>query len=251
MNQLFLTANECYITGQTITPKGVMVHSTGANNPKISRYVQPVGTAGNHWNQGNIWVCVHGFLGYNDVGEVDFVQTLPWNYRAWHAGSSANDTHISFEICEDDLTDPLYFRDCYEKAVQVVATICIEFDFDPLEDGVILSHAEGYQRKIASNHADVGHWWGLYHCTMDDFRNDVYEEMKAMKQTEFNEMMAVWQASTNQKQPDEWSSEARLWAESVGMISGDENGNFQYKRDCTREELVQILWRYLSKLSEN
>lgn len=61
-----LTASDCYKAGQTIKPKGVMVHSTGANNPNLRRYVQPIvstperaellaqlGTNpnGNHWNQ--------------------------------------------------------------------------------------------------------------------------------------------------------------------------------------------------------
>ena len=36
-----LTANDCYKCKQTIKPKGVMVHSTGANNPMLRRYVQP------------------------------------------------------------------------------------------------------------------------------------------------------------------------------------------------------------------
>lgn len=40
----FLTANDCYKAGRTITPKGVMVHSTGANNPLVARYVQPLDT---------------------------------------------------------------------------------------------------------------------------------------------------------------------------------------------------------------
>ena len=38
------TENRCYKTGATIKPKGVMVHSTGANNPNLRRYVQPVST---------------------------------------------------------------------------------------------------------------------------------------------------------------------------------------------------------------
>ena len=40
--QCILTENDCYQTGRTIRPKGVMVHSTGANNPSLRRYVQPV-----------------------------------------------------------------------------------------------------------------------------------------------------------------------------------------------------------------
>ena len=72
------TENRCYKTGATIKPKGVMVHSTGANNPNLRRYVQPVSTTpgradllarlginpnGNHWNRAGLNVCVHGFIG--------------------------------------------------------------------------------------------------------------------------------------------------------------------------------------------
>ena len=32
---------ECYTAGRKITPKGIMVHSTGANNPNLKRYVGP------------------------------------------------------------------------------------------------------------------------------------------------------------------------------------------------------------------
>ena len=31
--------NGCYIVGKKHTPKGIMVHSTGANNPWLKRYV--------------------------------------------------------------------------------------------------------------------------------------------------------------------------------------------------------------------
>ena len=36
--QCYLIANDCSQAGRTITPKGVMVHSTGANNPLVARY---------------------------------------------------------------------------------------------------------------------------------------------------------------------------------------------------------------------
>ena len=33
------TSSKCYKSGAKITPKGIMVHSTGANNPNLKRYV--------------------------------------------------------------------------------------------------------------------------------------------------------------------------------------------------------------------
>ena len=31
--------NLCYIAARKMTPKGIVVHSTGANNPTLKRYV--------------------------------------------------------------------------------------------------------------------------------------------------------------------------------------------------------------------
>ncbi len=192
-----LTANRCYKTGATIKPKGVMVHSTGANNPNLRRYVQPVSTTpdragllarlgtnpnGNHWNRAGLSVCVHGFIGKLADGSVAAVQTLPWDRRGWHAGNgssgrSANDTHISFEICEDGLDDPDYFARAYREAVELTAMLCKQYGLDPLADGVVICHQEGYRRGIASNHGDVLHWFPRFGKSMDDFRADVAAEL--------------------------------------------------------------------------
>ena len=112
LNVCMLTNNACYKAGRKITPKGVMVHSTGANNPNLKRYVGPddgklgYNQYGNHWNQDKPdgrEVCTHAFIGKLADGSVATYQTLPWDTRGWHCGSgsngSANDTHISFEIC--------------------------------------------------------------------------------------------------------------------------------------------------------
>ena len=177
-----LTHNDCYKAGRTITPRGVMVHSTGANNPKLSRYVpgnDTIGrnTAGNHWDMSGTGACVHAFIGKLADGSVGVVQTLPWNRRGWHAGKgsrgSANDTHISFEICEDGLQDASYFGAVYQAAVELTADLCKQYRLDPQGDGVVICHSEGYARGIASNHADVMHWFPIHGKSMDTFRADV------------------------------------------------------------------------------
>lgn len=66
LHQRFLTQNDCYRAGRTIRPAGVMLHSTGANNPRLSRYVAPddgrLGQpSGRHWNQSGVGACVHTF----------------------------------------------------------------------------------------------------------------------------------------------------------------------------------------------
>lgn len=180
--QQILTRNDCYKKGQTIKPKGIMVHSTGANNPRLSRYVpgsDAIGhnTNGNHWDMSGVGACVHAFIGRMADGSVATVQTLPWNWRGWHCASgrngSANNTHISFEICEDGLKDWVYFQKVYREAVELVAMLCKTYNLDPLADGVVICHSEGYKRGIASNHADVMHWFPMHGKSMDTFRADV------------------------------------------------------------------------------
>lgn len=182
-----LTKNDCYTTGKKITPKGVMVHSTGANNPNIKRYVQPnvsgIGTNRNNndWNRPGVAKCVHAFIGKLENGSIATVQTLPWDHRGWHAGKgskgSANDTHISFEICEDGLTDKTYFNKVYKEAVELTVYLCKMYKLDPMKDGVVICHNEGYKRGIASGHADVTHWFPKHGKSMDDFRSDVKAAM--------------------------------------------------------------------------
>lgn len=179
LRKLILTNNACYKAGKTITPKGIMVHSTGANNPWLKRYVGPDdGLLGknqynNHWNQdkpGGRQVCVHAFIGKLADGSIATYQTLPWNHRGWHAGGDANNTHIGFEICEDGLTDASYFSAVYKEAVELCVHLCKLYG---LSEKDIICHSEGYKQGIASNHADVMHWFPKHGKTMDTFRADV------------------------------------------------------------------------------
>lgn len=245
----YMTANDCYKAGRTIVPKGIMVHSTAA--PGVMAAALRA-----QWNKPGVEKAVHAMV--DDTG---VIQTLPWNCRGWHAGvgpsgTSANNTHISFEICEPDMCrllpiewvplyrgnrqnpawavkrlqqelqargyDPkgvdgsfgpgceaalqacqmglnlavdgfcgpatlaalaarpdsflayrpqevgIYFLAAYGHAVALCATLCKRYGFDPMKD--ILCHSEGYEAGIASNHADVMHWFPEHGVSMDDFR---------------------------------------------------------------------------------
>lgn len=177
LHKLIFTNNACCKAGKTITVKGIMVHSTGANNPWLKRYVGPddgylgVNQYNNHWNQAmDRDVCVHGFIGKLKDGSIATYQTLPWNMRGWHAGGSANNTHIGFEICEDGLTDSSYFSAVYKEAVELCVYLCKQY---ALTEKNIICHCEGYKQGIASNHGDVMHWFPKHGKSMDTFRADV------------------------------------------------------------------------------
>ena len=117
------------------------------------------------------------------------------SYRGWHAGGKANDSYIGFEICEYGLTDPAYFSAVYKEAVQLCAYRCKQFG---LTEKDIICHSEGNKLGIASNHADVMHWFPKHGKNMDTFRADVKtalskEEDEDMTQDTFNKLMDAWQ----------------------------------------------------------
>ncbi len=252
--QCIFTENPRYKAGIKMTPRGIMVHSTGANNPNLRRYVQPddgiIGKNinGNDWNRETQELCVHAFIGKDKDGRVRCVQTLPWNYRTYHCGSgrngSGNSTHISFEICEDDLSSKEYFDAVYDTASSLCAYLCREYDIDVSD---VICHSEGYELGIASGHADVMHWFPRFGKDMDMFRRDVKAKMEdeEMTQERFNEMIKTYFDGLADKEPSDWSEEAREWAEKNGYIRGDADGKKRYKSPSTREELVQLLYNIL------
>lgn len=283
LKQCMLTKNDCYKANANLQdsryaifrergPLGVMVHSTGANNPNLRRYVQPddgtlgYNANGNSWNRSGVEACVHAFIGLDKHGKVATYQTLPWNYRGWHCGRDANNTHVAFEICEDDLMDRTYFEAVYKEAVDLTAHICELFDLDPMDDGVVISHAEGAKLGIASNHSDVGHWWSIHGVTMDDFRADVAETIKnynenqnqkpededmTEKQTreiakeEANAVVNKLMNGTGSgDKHNPYADDAVQWAKDNGLVQGVGDGDYAWSRPLTRQEMVTILHRY-------
>lgn len=58
--------------------------------------------------------------------------------------------------------------------------LCQKYGLNPLADGVIISHAEGCRRGIASNHGDPEHLWSQLGTgyTMNAFRQEVAAAME-------------------------------------------------------------------------
>ncbi len=228
-----LIENDCYKAGDGMKPKGVMVHSTGVNNPNLWRYVQPVAgqenydrliaalgknSNGNHWNRGGVEKCVHAFIGKLADGSIATVQTLPWEVQAWHCAGSANGTHIAFEICESDLEDYEYFKATYKEAVEFVAHLCKLYGLDPLAPGVVIGHGEGYKLGVASNRSvSRDPWFGPFGYNMDGFRNDVKERMEDMTGEEIVKRINEYTASL--PVPD-WAEAELKEAVELGITDG-------------------------------
>ena len=294
-----------------------MQHSTATPGAKASYFISS-------WDKASSDVALE-FV----IDDTDIYQLLPIGIKSWHAGGSANNTHVGCEVCEpkdtrlipvnwvalsqnksndpwavtklqQELTalgyDPNgidgsfgpgcaaavkqfqkdnnldvdgsvgpatlakfqtrkgsylsynpeankeYFEDVYRKAVYTCAYVIKELG-STVTDANVLSHAEGYKKGIASNHADVGHWWPLHGKSMDDFRDDVKKYMSSgilpFEATE-NKPAEDNNASTATKEPPEkassWAQEAWAKAYNNGIMDGtNPQGN------VTREMLAVVL----------
>ena len=187
ITKAFLTSNDVYVNNlgriddryklfQDEGPKGLMIHSVGYPQPNAEPII-------NSWNKSGVEKAAHAFI------EPDTIyQTLPWNYRGWHAGGTANNTHIGVEMCEpktirytggsswidlEPAATEAFVKQTYENAVELFAELCAEYKLDPLANDVIISHAEGHKKGVASNHGDPDHLWKHFGLGMDQFRSAV------------------------------------------------------------------------------
>lgn len=182
--------NLCYIAAQKMVPKGIVVHSTGANNPYLKRYVDAVEEVGinkygNHWNTATPdgrKVCVHAFIGYDKNKQIRVAEILPLNICCWGVGKgkkgsyNTNPAYIQFEICEDGLNDKNYYQKAFAVAAEYCAKLCREHN---ISIDNIVGHCEAYKKGYGSNHGDPEHWMKKFGETMDDFKKRVSEILKS------------------------------------------------------------------------
>ena len=204
--RLFFTNSDCYKSGTKQVSKGVQVHSTGANNPYLKRYVQPndgrlgINQYGNSHNRPGVDVCASAYIGKLENGTVAVYQALPWDMRCWISGKGKNGNanrlgYIGYEICEDTLNNESYFNESVMTvAVNLTAHLCQIIGVTP--DSVVASYSEGnalsvmdhselYANGLASGHSDITHWLRRYGKRMKDFRQSVQQAMDEGVEVEY------------------------------------------------------------------
>ena len=84
-------ADSRYTNFQKNGAKGAVLHSVGAAQPSAKVFA-------NYFNNPNLEASVHAVL----QADGTVYQLAPWNYRMWHVGGIANNTHIGVEMTEPD-----------------------------------------------------------------------------------------------------------------------------------------------------
>ena len=195
------------------TPKGILWHDTGCDNPWLKRYVQPADNAanrdelikligkntyGNDWEHTEKQAGLNCWVGKLADGKVTTLQAGPWTKRPWGCGSgpkgSLNDTHIQWEICEDAKKDKAYFADVYEESIQLSAYLCKMFNIDPegtitykgIKVPTICCHWDAYNLGCGSGHDDIYDWTVMYEYLgiakkniNDPFNNEIMKRIRS------------------------------------------------------------------------
>lgn len=231
--EAFAVKNKCYQVGAPLTPRGIMLHSVGTPQPSAAVFARSF----NQYQPGGVSVCVHAFA----QADGTVYQTLPWETIAWHCGGSANSTHIGVEMTEPSAGMTYaeaaeQIAGTYHTAVELFAALCKQYGLDPAQDGVIIGHAEGHRRGVASNHADPEYLWNAYGMgyTMDGFRRDVAEAMAKEDREEVPDMprydsvaeMPQWARADAQRLIDR------------GALQGNTDGKLDVSEDMLRTMIV-------------
>lgn len=234
--EAIVTANKCYQIGAALYPQGIMLHSVGCAQPSAAVFARSF----NQYQPGGASVCVHAFV----QADGTVYQTLPWEMRAWHCGGSANSTHIGVEMTEPASTMSYaeaaeQIAGTYHTAVELFAALCKQYGLDPTQDGVIIGHAEGHRRGVASNHADPELLWRTYDMgyTMDGFRADVAGVMAAKNTDKEDDDMIRY--TTIDDVPG-WARGTIEEMMDAGLIAGTGGGRIDLSDDMLR--MLYIMW---------
>lgn len=241
--------NRCYISNARMNHiTHLILHSTGADNANLKRYVIPddgylgVNKYANGWNRVEADTLVHGVIGKNVNGDIEAYQIAPWNLRAWGCGAgskgSGNDFCVQVEMCEDRTLGKEYAEACFNEAVKLYAFLCSEFNVSPEN---IWSHKEAYRAGYASNHGDPESWWAAVGAdlSMDKFRAAVAEELKAAESVPFTDI-----------DENAFYADAVKWAYKNGITNGVSNDKFAPNMQVSRAQLVTMLYRFAQSIGE-
>ena len=148
----YLSNSKWFNQSGTFNPKGILLHDTASDNVYIHRYVMPADNDpnkgelvqllgknpyNNDWNHGgkDKDAGLHFVGAIADGKTVTTVQTADWNKRPWGCGGgrfgSLNDTHIQWEMCQDNKKSVSYFGDVITESIELAAYLCKMYHIDP------------------------------------------------------------------------------------------------------------------------
>ena len=220
-----LTRNRSY---ELLVPIGIVIHETAT----------PGATAQNeflYFNGGDRGSSAHGFVDWNG-----YIQTIPYDEVAWHAGPTANHKYIGIEMCHAE--NKADFEKVWSNTVNVFVKLMKRFGFNSND---IFTHDYISRKWGETNHTDPTGYFKKFGKTFEDFINDVnfhlngglsmsqYEELKdiisrqekeiAELKTKLSKVDTYIYNYIDDNMPD-WAKPTIKKLVNKGVLLGGENG---------------------------
>lgn len=221
----FITKNR---SRKVLIPMGIVIHETAT----------PGATAENEYNFFNSAdrnASAHGFVDWKE-----YIQTIPYNEVAWHAGYTANYQYIGIEMCH--ATNKADFEKVWNNTIEIVVEIMNRYGFSVND---VTTHDEVSRRWGETDHTDPTGYFKKFGKTFDDFKRDLdaringgltmtqYEELKNIILKQEKEIAAL-KAKLDKvdtyiynyiddNMPD-WAKPTIKKLVDKGVLVGDDNG---------------------------
>ena len=220
IEQYPMTKNRCYKANKRRTPTGIQVHSVGCKGTNRDRWRK--------WNTDTIKKCASAIVDTKGI-----MQCLDWDVRPWLSGSgkngNANDWCTGFEICEPSTSKdtPEAAAYLYGCTLYLCTELCREYGIHPAN---IKCHSELHRAGVASNHADVTHWWGKKGTswepyTMNRLRRDVAEALGMSLSDNMNEVISYMNVLKRGSKGDNVET-LQTNLNAIGFSCGTPDGKF-------------------------
>ena len=232
-----LSKNRSY---ELLVPIGIVLHETAT----------PGATAQNeflYFNGGDRGASAHGFVDWNG-----YIQTIPYDEVAWHAGYTANHKYIGIEMCH--ATNKADFDKVWDNTVEIVVDLINKCGFSINE---LTTHNAVSLRWGETDHTDPIGYFKKFGKTFEDFKNDViahmnggltmtqYEELKDEIE-KIREQLSTYKyidESIKKISPDAF--EALQAAIKKGAIAYGENG---FTPGLTKDMIRMIIYMYRAEV---
>ena len=150
--------------GTIIAPRGIVVHDTD----------DPGATAQNlhdYWNTSpQAQASAHYVIDWDSI-----IRLIPENEKAWHAGKTANNLYLSFEMCVPASHDAVKFQAVWDKAVWLTADILKRHNWSI---DVLFTHNDISNMYRETDHTDPIAYFKEYEKSWVDFKNDTSIALK-------------------------------------------------------------------------
>lgn len=188
------------------------------------------------------------------VDENSITQSVKDTDGAWHCGGSLESAHhplrgictnlnsIGIEMCSDKVNGKYVITEAtVARTVELVKMLMKKYN---IAIDHVVRHYDVTGKACPEPWVRDESKWTNFKARLTAPVQPVKEEDEDMTQEQFNKMMDTYLDGISKQNPDSWSAKAREWAESIGLIKGNANGSKNYKSFCTREQMVQFLYRF-------